>query len=593
MRYTTRSIVIFVLAIVLAGAVHGSIVRPRGSAQPVQQTVFALETPVAGATVFGIVEVRGFVLDPRGISRITLLLNGQPHHDADLNVPRADIRRKYVKTGIEPFPFGPVEPGFRTSLFAPDLPNGQHTIALRIRYSNGDEETLGERLITVDDTLTNQAPIGGLDVPRDAGDSGWQDMVSGVFPLTGWAIDDQGIRQRRVPAGCDLELDFDCKVLADIEVMVNGQVVGQVLYPIPRPDVEHAFPDVPDAKMSGFTINLNTLAFSNGPYSISVRAWDTEGNSRIIGRRQVYVENHAATTGPFGKIDWPTQNGHFISTACQLSGQLPISPMPPYQECLHLDWVSGWVLDQNDPRLLEGVVSVSLHINGQESLNTARDYQRVAMYAYGGNLAYHIWANQYGLSRPDILHLYPQFDHAKQSGFFFAVDTDYWLSRGRMHIGLNELSVWAKTKDPNRPPVKIDSVWVVVNCPLQQGFFPAFGELERPIEMQDMSGSELVRGWVYRGGWPGVVRLNFYVDGVLDGFLAAPNPNFNMYRTDVEARFPWLPYPNSRYNGFQYTLDTTKYVDGPHTLVLEAVDLGSNKNYWVERRVVFNNPNRP
>lgn len=593
MRNTTRSVVVFVICVAVTGAAFASPVRPRGSSQPAEQTVFALETPAPNSTVFGIVEVQGFAMDSRGISRITLMLNGQARHDADMNVPRADVRRRYVKLGIDSFPSGTVEPGFRTSLYAPNLPNGTHTLAIRVKFSNGDEAVLGERTITVDNTRTGQAPIGGIDLPRDPDTTGWKDMVSGVFPVTGWAIDDQGIRQWRVPAGCDLELDNDCKVVADIEVMVDGRVVGQALYPIPRPDVANAFPDVPDAKWSGFKVNVNTLAFSNGGYDLAVRVWDVEGNSRIIGRRPIYVENHGETLGPFGKIDWPMQNGHLISTSCLLTGGLPISPIPPYQECYHVDWVSGWVLDQNDPKLLEGVVSVSLHINGIEALNTARDYQPVDMYAYGGHIAYRVWANVYGLRRPDILHLYPQFDHAKQSGFFFALDTDYWLSKGILKIGLNELSIWARTKDPTRPAVKVDNVWVVLECPVRAGFFPAFGELERPEPMQQMSGTEMVRGWVFRGGWPGVARLNFYIDGVFDGFLAAPNPNFNMYRTDVEARFPWLPYPNSRFNGFQYTLDTTKYTDGPKMLVVEAVDVNGNKNYWVERWVVFDNHNRP
>ncbi len=43
----------------------------------------------------------------------------------------------------------------------------------------------------------------------------------------------------------------------------------------------------------------------------------------------------------------------------------------------------------------------------------------------------------------------------------------------------------------------------------------------------------------------------------------------------------------------EYTLDTTKYVDGVHQLVIETVDYGGSDNYWVQRPLVFNNLNRP
>ena len=587
MRKTTRSAVVFLICVAVAGVAFGSGLRPRGDSLPEHQTLFGLEYPRPDATVFGIVEVRGFVMDPRGVSRITLMLNGQARHDADLNVPRADVRRRFAKFGVEPFPFGPTEPGFRTSLFAPGLPNGSHTLAIRVKYSNGDEATLGERAITVDNTLTGQAPIGGIDLPRDPATTGWQDMISGVFPVTGWAIDDQGVRQRRIPtSNCDLQRDPNCRVLADIEVMVDDLVVGQVIYPLPRPDVANAFPDVPNAKHSGFTINLNSLAFSNGRHTLAVRVWDVEGNSRIIGRREIFVENHQATLGPFGRIDWPMENGHFHTWTCFVPP--PISGVE-YQEWEGLDWVSGWVVDQNDPKRFEGVHSVTLLFNGVEIKNTGNPSHQENVRMRPGYPR--VQANVYGLQRPDILFNYPQFDlDAKYSGFFFAVDTGYWLERGNLRLGLNWISVEAKPRDPNRPRTEIARIPVIVNCSLV-GDVPSFGELEIPTVLQDMSGVELIRGWVV--DYNSLTRIEFWVDGNFDGVLVPGDPTFRMPRPDVELRFPWIGYPHSQNMGFEYMLDTRKYVDGTHNLVIKTVDAGGHQNYWVQRMVVFNNLNRP
>lgn len=586
MRNTTRSVVVFLICVAMAGVAFGSGLRPRGSAHPLQQTLFGLETPAPGATVFGIVEVRGFAMDPRGISKVTLLVNGQAQHDADLNVPRADVRRKYPRLGLEPFPFGPTEPGFRSSLYAPMLPNGDHTLAIRVHFSNGDVAVLGERSITVDSTRTGQAPIGGLDLPRDPDQTGWNDMVSGVFPVTGWAIDDQGIRQRRIPVpDCDLFRDPQCRVLADIEVMMDGQVVGQVIYPLPRPDVANTFPDVPNAKYSGFVVNLNTLAFSNGRHTLAVRAWDVEGNSRIIGRRDIHIENHAATLGPFGKIDWPMNNGHFFTWSCFVPP--PISGLE-YDEREMLHWVSGWVIDQNMPNRFQGVESVTLLFNGVEIKNTGNPTHRAKVRMSPGYPR--IDANIYGLQRPDVLFNYPQFDwDAKNSGFFFAVDTDYWYQRGNLREGLNWVSIEAKPRDPGMPRMVVDTIPVIVQC-ATTGDAPSFGDLEIPRDMQDMSGTELIRGWVVE--YNSLARIEFYVDGVYDGALVPGDPTFRMPRPDVELRFPWIGYPHNRNAGFEYMLDTRKYVDGTH-LAIKTVDAGGFTNYWVQRMVVFNNMNRP
>jgi len=144
--------------------------------------------------------------------------------------------------------------------------------------------------------------------------------------------------------------------------------------------------------------------------------------------------------------------------------------------------------------------------------------------------------------------------------------------------------------DPTRPPKIIDQIPVQVRCneDLDE---PAFGELERPEVMQDMVGVELVKGWVIDYY---VKELWVWVDGVLDGKITTGCDGVHLCirRDDVAFKYPWLPYPNALFNGFEYQLDTRKYVDGIHTLVLETKDTANNRNFWVQREVRFNNFNR-
>lgn len=572
MRKGYRSVAVIGAGLLLATAAFAGGINRHGTATPTGQTIWSIDSPAAEATVFGIVEVRGFVMNhQRGISRITLLVDDVALHDADLNKPRRDVRRKYPSFDGEEFP---IVPGFVTSFLASNYDDGAHTVAIQITYADqnlaaGQEatEVVGERTIYVDNTY-NQPPVGALDNPRDPYATGYTDYVSGAYPVTGWVIDDQGIR---------LTTDDLGNPRADIEVLVDGRVVGQSLYKLPRPDVANDHPDVPAAFLSGFEMNLDTTRFTNGMHDISVRAWDIMGKSRVLGTRRVMIDNHYATLEPFGRIDWPMPNAHIYSTSCV--GGLPPSGLE-YEPGNRVEWVSGWVVDQNDQQRFEGVKYVELLLDGALLKSTSRDCEYLD--------AFLMDVNCYGKMRPDILLKYPQFSaDAKYSGYFFAVDVDYLLSIG-IHKGLHYLAIRVGTQDPTRPAVIIDQIPVILECP-EWGGFPSYGELETPVWMQDMQDTELVEGWVIEPD--NLRRLNFYVDGILDGFLEVPSPNLFIERTDLNERYPFMPFNLIRFSGFRYDLDTSKYVDGLHQLVIETVDQLGQRNYWVQRAVTFDNAN--
>lgn len=565
MRKTLQSLVVFGVCMLAVSVAFGGSLNKRGSAAVAQQSIFGIDTPADGATVFGVVDVTGWVHDARGVSRVTLLVDGVAVHDADINLPRTDVRRKYPSfEGLE-FPY---DEGFATSFLAANYLDGPHTVAIRVHYSTDETAVLGPVDVIVDNG-SNQAPFGAIDSPRDPALVGVEEIVSGVWPLAGWAIDDVAIRTTTAPDG---------KPRADIEVLVDGRVVGQAIYWIPRPDVAFAHPDVAAAFLSGWQMNLDTAQYANGRHEIVVRAWDTDGLLGEIGTRSVWIDNNYATLEPFGRIDWPMPNGHLFSTTCYYPGAISGIEYDPSN---HIDWVSGWVVDQNDNERYEGIKYVELLLDGAVIKSTATDCFYLQRFYQD--------VNCYGKDRPDVLYQYPQFGaDAKQSGFFFAVDTDYLLSRG-FHRGLHYLAIRVGTQDPTRPAVIVDQIPVVIDCN-DEGDDPSFGELEVPVLLQDVRNTQLVKGWVI--DYNSVKQLNFYVDGILDGsIVSAAGAKINLLRLDVEAKYPWLPYPFSRYNGFEYNLDTSKYTDGVHQLVIESIDFADYHNFWVQRPLVFNNAN--
>ncbi|MGC8916456.1 MAG: hypothetical protein ACP5NF_05700 [Thermoanaerobaculum sp.] len=577
------------------GTGEGSTVRRRAaSGSPAAETIFAIETPPPGATVFGIVEVTGFVLDPRGVSQVRLVIDGNVMHAADMNQPRDDVRRKYPGFFGEGFP---CEPGFRTSFLATALTNGEHTLAIEVTFAGttapGGEPAkavLGARTIVVDNTR-NQPPLGGLDSPRDPEVEGKQDYLSGVFPIVGWALDDRGVRQTTGPDG---------RVRADVEVLVDGEVVGQALYPLPRPDIGNAFPDVPQAAWSGFQLNLDTTRFSNGMHTVAVRVWDTDGESRIVAERSVSVNNTYGSSRPFGAIDWPPERGVFYPKGCGA----PAYNQNEYDVTYHhMDWVSGWVIDQNDNQQFEGVVGVELLINGVSvkrtdawADSTRGPRPNLAIAAPVTDPRNHVDANTYGLPRPDVGYLYPTFGwNALNSGFLFVIDTNYELfGTQRLRPGLNTIDIWVHRRDPVTPAEKVATRQVLVVCDTN-GNVPTIGDLDAPGWLEPVKGLYTVKGWAVdtnaSAGNFGITRLNFYVDGILDGSLVVGDPTLAMPSPKVKDRFPWLPSPYADNAGFEYVLDTSKYTDGIHTITIEAVDGQSFRGRFIQRQVIFDNVN--
>ena len=402
MRRTFRGVALVAAAALVAGTALAGGITKRGSVTPTRQTIFRIDTPKAEQTVFGIVDVAGYVFDlERGVSQVTLMLDNAAVHDADINLPREDVRRKYPGFDGEP-----LDAGFATSFLARNYATGSHTLAIRVRYSNGDEELLGARTVNVDNARYH-GPIGYLDRPRptDAGDPyASNDIVSGPFAVTGWALDDVGIRKRLSPTGCTGAPSIECRWLADIEVMVDGRVVGQSVFYLPRPDVLHAHPDVPEALNSGFQMNLDTTRFSNGPHTIAVRAWDTDPDytkSTIIGTRDVWIDNNYATLKPFGRIDFPMPDGQLLLVLLQQPAAGVGHRVRP-QQPLRLGRRLGHRPERQP--------AVRGHQVGRAAVRRGADQEHLARLRAGLHGGVHQRLRQLlRFERKDIEYLYPQF----------------------------------------------------------------------------------------------------------------------------------------------------------------------------------------
>jgi hypothetical protein len=489
------------------------------------QPIGGIDYPADGQMVSGIVRVSGFALDFNVVDRIELLVDGVVVNRADMSLPRPDVLEifpTYVNSATP-------NPGFLTSFLARGAyDDGPHSIAIRVTETATQQQFVVSTINVVVNSSANQAPFGFIDIPGPSGLEG----ANGSFPVVGWALDD---------------VDVD-----RIDFLVDGQIVaGSVgrgepstaLYGTPRPDVQAAFPDVPNSLYSGFLANIDTTAFLNGLHIISVNATDSEGASRELGHRTVQVINNGANV------------------------------------------VIGWALDVGSA-LDRGQVSyLELLLDGQIIANTRSDCIQV-----NGALT-----NCYGINRPDVARLYSGYVNADNAGFNFSFFLGRNESNGQIQIlsprtasGQPELvgftaggkhTLAIRAGDEEETVTQFGAMSVDILCELEGGDQPAFGYIDQPSNYEFINGLFEVVGWAT--DFQGVSRVEVDVDGQVVGIAS-----YGLIRPDVPQNDFRV---SSSAVGFGFPLDTTALSNSAHDLVIYVVDRAGNRTEIGRRKFVVDN----
>ncbi len=533
------------------------------------ETIFWLDRPGDGATVFGLVTVTGFVVDdgeqcgPQWTwnncqwaealaSKIDLYVDDEFVATADLDQPRYDILQAYPWYAGTPY----ARPGFATSFDSRDYSDGQHTLFIRITFSDATVEDYGLRSFTVDNDI-NQAPFGVLELP------GTNQPMNGVFPVTGWVIDDETVEY--------------------VQVLVDGLAMGNAVLGEHRPDIAHLFPSDPDAEYAGFIRMLNTTALNNGIHILAVRAVDNEGASRIIGRRFVQTFNTGSNLPPFGAIDWPIANHVMFADGCEpVDGVLPPWSGDVYDNPNNVEMVIGWALDVGSRTDFGGVAYVELLLDGAPVPLDGTYNQNTTLPSF-------FWDpvdfdfNYYGHERLDIQRLYVDVPNSKHSGFAFLMDINYLILARGYSEGLHYVKVRAGDIENN--VTDIAQIPVIFDCN-DDGDDPAIGDIVTPEHMELEAGVVEVTG--FARDREGIRYVQIWVDGnyIGDAEFGLPSPEF-------EDLYPWLPVSVTRNSGYRYDLDTVaaNLADGEHSLVVRTEDRYGAHSIIGERRFVLDNQN--
>jgi CSLREA domain-containing protein len=290
-----------------------------------------------------------------------------------------------------------ISPSFHASLPANGTVTG--TVTVTLTGARNSVDPIAVTLTVVPATGPASPPFGSFDTP--AGDA---TMLAGSFGLTGWALDNIGVK--RVELWRDLQTgETTPPFLSPASDPRHGKVfiATATFVDGARPDVEMLYSTAPMSDRAGWgylLLSYGLASRGNGTYNLYAFAFDQEDNVATLGVKTVIV-NNAAATKPFGNVDMPAGAATVSGTAVNF----------------------GWALTPN----VSGSPACRIPASGVQVSIDSGPLQPVV----------------YGDARSDIAAAFPGFSNSDGAGGHYILDTTL-LANGRHTLD------WVITDDCNR-----------------------------------------------------------------------------------------------------------------------------------------------
>jgi hypothetical protein len=207
--------------------------------------------------------------------------------------------------------------------------------------------------------------------------------------------------------------------------------------------------------------------------------------------------------------------------------------------------VTGWVLDD------VGVESVKIYREeGKKSLVYIGD----GVFVEG--------------ARPDVETVYPDYPNNYKAGWGYMLLTNFLPNNGSGKFTLHAIAtdVEGETVTLGTKTITVDNVNAI----------KPFGTLDTPTQGGTASGSDFINwGWALTPQPNNIPvdgsTIKVWVDGIEVG-----HPTYNRYREDIAVLFP--DYANSNGAVAYFSLDTTAYENGVHTIQWTVKDSAGNSD---------------
>jgi hypothetical protein len=269
------------------------------------------------------------------------------------------------------------------------------------------------------------------------------------------------------------------------------------------------------------TVSVDVTGLSAGTYTGTITVSDsTATNSPQTVAVTLNVYGSGQNSLPFGLFETPTHNSTVMSSIS----------------------VSGWALDDI------GVESVKIYRQAGSTLAYIGD----AVFVEG--------------ARPDVELAYPGYPKNYQAGWGYMLLTNF-LPNG----GNGTFVLYAKATDLEGQEVTLGTK--TIHCDNANAVKP-FGAIDTPTQGGTANGSSYTNwGWVLTPQ-PNSIPTDGSTIQVLVDSVSIGNPTYNLYRADIATLFPG--YANSNGAVGYFSLDTTAYTNGVHTISWTAIDSGGN-----------------
>jgi beta-N-acetylglucosaminidase len=527
-----------------------------------------MDSPASNSTVKGDIDVSGWFLDPSGVAKVEVLVDGNVVGAAQYGLPRSDVGNAYPE-------YQNPNSGYKYILNTRTLTNGQHTIAVRETGNSG----LVTNLQMVKVNVQNSATIRGyIDSPSNGM------TIKGDFDVSGWFLDASGVNK--------------------IEVLVDGKVTGIAQYGLPRTDVGKAFPEYQNPN-SGYKYTLNTRNLSNGQHTLTIRETGNNGAINTLDSVKFNVQNAAVR----GYLDAPTNNstikgdtvisgwfldasgvskieilvdGKLIGTAEYGLSRTDVgNAFPEYQNAN-----SGYRYTLNTKAFTNGQHTITVKETGNNGVVTTMqsnvNVQNLPSIGsidsplngttIKGDVVVDGWfldasgtskieilvdgkivgLAQLGLSRTDVARVFPAYSNPN-SGYKYVLNTRS-LTNGKHTISVLETGINGSTTTLNST--------VTVQNPA------SIGSIDSPSVGSEVKGDTVVSGWFL--DMSGIAKVEVYVDGKYIG-----DAQYGLSRPDVRNAFPDFGNSNS---GYQLTINSLQFSEGQHALTVKGIgNNGSSK----------------
>ncbi len=543
-----------------------------------------IDAPAAGDIICGAhYNVHGWYLDGAGVTNLEIQIDGTTVGQAVYGDQRLDVLAAYPD-------YNNANAGFHYTLDTTVLSNGEHTLTVT-ETNTLDQSSSKEVSFNVDNTGVLPA-MGWIDAPA-AGTT-----ISGAnYNVHGWYLDGAGV--------------------TNIEIQIDGTTVGEAVYGNQRLDVQTAYPDYNDPN-SGFHYTLDTTALSNGEHTLT--AVETNTLDQSSSKEVTFNVYNSGILPAKGWIDAPASgatisgsnynvHGWYLDGAGVSMIEIQIDGTT-VGEAVYGDQrldVQAAYPDYNDPNSgFHYTLDTMALSNGEHTLTAVEtntldqssskevmfnvenpgvlpargwiDAPASGATISGANYNVHGWYLDgagvtnieiqvdgttvgeavYGDQRLDVQAAYPDNNDAN-SGFHYTLDTTA-LTNDEHTLTVVETNTLDQTS----------SKQVTFNVE-NPGVLPAKGWIDAPASGATISGTNYnVHGWYLDGA--GVSMIEIQIDGTTVGEAV-----YGDQRLDVQTAYPDYNAPNS---GFHYTLDTTAFSNGEHTLTVvetNAFDQSSSK----------------